>query len=54
MKTQQRISIVSIRALLRRFRDDTKGAMALFMAAGLMATVGAIAVATDTSRGYLV
>jgi len=54
MRKQKRSGIVTLRAFLRRFRDDTKGSMALFMAAGLMATVGAIAVATDTSRGYLV
>ncbi len=54
MRTQKQSSLLSFRAFLRRFRDDTKGAMAIFMAAGLMATIGAIGIATDTARGYLV
>ena len=42
------------RQILRRFAADRRGATATFMAAGLMAMVGAVGIATDTARGYLV
>lgn len=54
MTIQNRFNVLNVRGIMRRFMDDTRGATAAFMAAGLMAMVGAIGIATDTARGYLV
>ena len=43
--------------ILRRFaefRSDTRGAVAAFVAGGIIAMVGAVGLATDAARGYMV
>ena len=43
--------------LLKRFREfraDTRGAVAAFVAGGIIAMVGAVGLATDAARGYMV
>lgn len=40
--------------LLRRLRRDRRGSIGVFIAAGIVAFTGAVGLATDTARGYLV
>lgn len=43
-----------LRSLLSGLRKDTRGAVAAFVAGGIIAMVGAVGLATDAARGYLV
>ena len=54
MATLTQLVKSTLPAFLRRFRDDTRGATAVFMAVGLFAMIGSIGIATDAARGYLV
>jgi Flp pilus assembly protein TadG len=41
-------------SLLQRFARDRRGAVAIFVAAGIIAFVGFVGLATDAARGYMV
>lgn len=43
-----------IRQFFTEFKTDTRGAVAVFVAGGIISMVGAIGLATDTARGYMV
>ena len=43
-----------IRRRLSEFRTDTRGAVAAFVAGGLISMVGVVGLATDAARGYMV
>lgn len=44
----------TIRQRLSEFRTDTRGAVAAFVAGGLISMVGVVGLATDAARGYMV
>lgn len=44
----------NIRELLSDIKTDTRGAVAVFVAGGIISMVGAVGLATDAARGYMV
>lgn len=44
----------TIRRFLSEFRTDTRGAVAAFVAGGVISMVGVVGLATDAARGYMV
>ena len=45
---------IRLKARFRQFLNDKSGAFSVLLAAGLVTLVGAVAIATDAARGYMV
>ena len=46
--------LCGFRTLFAEFRSDTRGAVAAFVAGGIISMVGVVGLATDAARGYMV
>lgn len=47
-------NLSAVRRILGDFKSDSRGAVAVFVAGGIISMVGAVGLATDTARGYMV